>query len=155
MDTRTLLINILVPPLLLGVVAACYAMYRYGQNPNLYQINHITNLSHFAPTTCSVEINDFTGAAKGSLYIADSSLREDLVSAQADRTISFHLIVTDVGNGTAYSWFESAEAGTVQSNAYAQPQAIVSVGSATCSPWWFPRDSVFELPPDMTFAPPR
>jgi hypothetical protein len=125
---------------LLLVGLGFYVLLRYHDLPtNGLNPGEPSTYASLDPTVCTFSGGSFDGAISGTMYIDHGDLRADYTYSMTLQ-YSYHLIV--LGSTYGY-WSDEADAPVVI------PDPVGSGGIISCSPWWWPNDAIFNVPPSV------
>ena len=136
-------------------VGVGYIGYRYWGAQEAKKINLLYSTKHIPPVQCSMATVSFTGPTQQKAYIANGMFRMDSKDYKDGMWIITHTLV-DVDRNF-YIWGESGTGVHLPpiGPSTKVPDSVLPIDvtnpvsiSLTCSPWWNPDRSVFEVPYD-------
>ena len=166
METWQLLKNLLLIIVLAVVGFVGYICYRYYEASKFENIAITTGRyppgTGFPPIICSYGAKGFSGISEEHAYFSDGKTRFDATVLAYDQTVIGHSIA--LNSQEEYDWTDASLKGTkgtvaeMEAAALARPAGthfadLETAVNLSCSPWWFPDDSLFQIPSDITFTP--
>ena len=138
--------------LVMGLVIAGVSYYvsnRASQSATLSHITSVSQIENVAPTECLYQTGAYGTGGEGHMYIYNNQL---LVSIQNLDTPEFYgTMLAVIGiDGTRLLASESEQRMAGKDPAVILGD-ILTKAPWSCYPWWFPTESLFNIPNAVTF----
>lgn len=133
--------------LLAGVILfGCYLFYRHAQTPSgetvvrIFQKGRIANIP---PTSCTYKTSDFEGTDEGVLLLNDGDIFLKTVTVKGNAVGQLRVVILRDGTyhvdpSTSSTMFQGGDQQDIINSR-------ITSASWTCSPWWSPDESLFNV----------
>ncbi|OGG50774.1 hypothetical protein A2763_02510 [Candidatus Kaiserbacteria bacterium RIFCSPHIGHO2_01_FULL_54_36] len=136
--------------LVVGIILLCAGAYYFHRTAQANKLSHIESLAatrNVPATVCEFTEGDFEGARGGLLYVRNARIVLHTMYVEGNYAGRLHVLIEP---DSTY-FIDPATMDTIPIGLSAEEQITLINDEILrptwkCSPWWFPDDSIFDIP---------
>lgn len=132
---------------LAGVILfACYLLYRQVQTPNgadVVRMFQQRKVAAIPPTSCRYANSNFDGTDKGVLFINKGNILLETATVKGNASGQLRVVISS--DGTYHVDPITSGITTGEGDPKEAIDSRITTASWTCSPWWSPDESLFNV----------